>query len=83
MAGNQTNFPGAFLFLLVLADIELFLFFLVLLVLLVIFHTRHALQAICAKSGEEPCCDWVGEDGSGHFVKVPFYMLCLLWTLLC
>ena len=26
MAGNQTNFPGAFLFLLVLADIELFLF---------------------------------------------------------
>ena len=61
MAGNQTNFPGAFLF------------FLVLLVLLVIFHTRHALQAICAKSGEEPCCDWVGEDGSGHFVKVSFH----------
>jgi len=27
-------------------------------------------QAICAKSGEEPCCDWVGEDGSGHFVKM-------------
>merc|ERR1712098_657653 len=27
-------------------------------------------EAICAKSGEEPCCDWVGEDGSGHFVKM-------------
>merc|ERR1712025_455802 len=27
-------------------------------------------QAICAKAGEEPCCDWVGEGGSGHFVKM-------------
>jgi len=27
-------------------------------------------QAICAKAGGEPCCDWVGEDGSGHFVKM-------------
>merc|ERR1712168_81322 len=27
-------------------------------------------QSICAKSGDEPCCDWVGEDGSGHFVKM-------------
>lgn len=28
-------------------------------------------QSICAKSAEgEPCCDWVGEDGSGHFVKM-------------
>lgn len=27
-------------------------------------------QAICAKSNGEPCCDWVGEDGSGHFVKM-------------
>ena len=27
-------------------------------------------QSICAKSGNEPCCDWVGEDGSGHFVKM-------------
>merc|ERR1712158_56673 len=27
-------------------------------------------QAICAKSGEEPCCDWVGDEGSGHFVKM-------------
>ena len=32
------------------------------------------LQAICAKVGEagkeEPCCDWVGENGAGHFVKM-------------
>merc|ERR1712226_889103 len=28
-------------------------------------------QAICAKaSNGDPCCDWVGEDGSGHFVKM-------------
>ena len=28
------------------------------------------LQAICAKAGDEPCCDWVGEGGAGHFVKM-------------
>jgi 6-phosphogluconate dehydrogenase len=28
-------------------------------------------QAICAKTpGGEPCCDWVGENGAGHFVKM-------------
>lgn len=27
-------------------------------------------QSICAKAGEDPCCDWVGEGGSGHFVKM-------------
>ncbi|MCL2805669.1 MAG: decarboxylating NADP(+)-dependent phosphogluconate dehydrogenase [Treponema sp.] len=28
-------------------------------------------QAICAKvEGDAPCCDWVGEDGAGHFVKM-------------
>jgi 6-phosphogluconate dehydrogenase len=28
-------------------------------------------QAICAKTPEgEPCCDWMGEDGAGHFVKM-------------
>ena len=27
-------------------------------------------QAICAKAGGEPCCDWVGENGAGHFVKM-------------
>lgn len=27
-------------------------------------------QAISAKAGGEPCCDWVGEDGAGHYVKM-------------
>jgi 6-phosphogluconate dehydrogenase len=28
------------------------------------------LQAIAAKAGGSPCCDWVGENGAGHFVKM-------------
>ncbi|CAG0923213.1 unnamed protein product [Notodromas monacha] len=28
------------------------------------------LQGIAAKADGEPCCDWVGEDGAGHFVKM-------------
>ena len=27
-------------------------------------------QSICAKSGSDPCCEWVGEGGAGHFVKM-------------
>jgi 6-phosphogluconate dehydrogenase len=28
-------------------------------------------QGICARTDEgEPCCDWVGDGGSGHFVKM-------------
>jgi 6-phosphogluconate dehydrogenase len=28
-------------------------------------------QSICAKTDDgEPCCDWVGENGAGHFVKM-------------
>lgn len=28
-------------------------------------------QGVCAKTETgEPCCDWVGEDGAGHFVKM-------------
>jgi 6-phosphogluconate dehydrogenase len=28
-------------------------------------------QAIAAKAGDgTPCCDWVGENGAGHFVKM-------------
>lgn len=27
-------------------------------------------QSICAKVDGMPCCDWVGEDGAGHFVKM-------------
>jgi 6-phosphogluconate dehydrogenase len=27
-------------------------------------------QSIAAKANGEPCCDWVGEEGAGHFVKM-------------
>jgi 6-phosphogluconate dehydrogenase len=28
-------------------------------------------QAICARTPDgEPCCEWMGEDGAGHFVKM-------------
>ena len=27
-------------------------------------------QSICAKADGMPCCDWVGQDGAGHFVKM-------------
>ncbi|MBE5807729.1 MAG: decarboxylating NADP(+)-dependent phosphogluconate dehydrogenase, partial [Clostridiales bacterium] len=27
-------------------------------------------QTICAHVDGEPCCDWVGEGGAGHFVKM-------------
>jgi len=34
-------------------------------------HVGPILQAICAKTDDgEPCCDWVGENGAGHFVKM-------------
>ncbi len=34
-------------------------------------YVKPILQAICAKvEGGEPCCDWVGENGAGHFVKM-------------
>jgi len=31
---------------------------------------RDILQAISAHVDGEPCCDWLGEDGAGHFVKM-------------
>ncbi len=34
-------------------------------------HVKDIFQSICAKTPEgEPCCDWVGENGAGHFVKM-------------
>ena len=32
-------------------------------------HVRPLLQSISAKMRDEPCCDWVGDGGSGHYVK--------------
>ncbi|KAG6452195.1 hypothetical protein O3G_MSEX007517 [Manduca sexta] len=33
-------------------------------------HIKPIFQAISAKANKEPCCDWVGDDGAGHFVKM-------------
>jgi 6-phosphogluconate dehydrogenase len=34
-------------------------------------HVKPVFQAIAAKTDEgEPCCDWVGRGGAGHFVKM-------------
>ncbi len=34
-------------------------------------HVKPVFQAIAAKAaGGTPCCDWVGRDGAGHFVKM-------------
>lgn len=33
-------------------------------------HLKGIFQSIAAKSDGEPCCDWVGEAGAGHFVKM-------------
>lgn len=34
-------------------------------------HVKSVFQAICAKVEDgTPCCDWVGENGAGHFVKM-------------
>jgi len=34
-------------------------------------EVKNIFQKIAAKVGDnEPCCDWIGEGGSGHFVKM-------------
>jgi len=34
-------------------------------------HVKNIFQSIAAKVEDgTPCCDWVGEDGAGHFVKM-------------
>lgn len=34
-------------------------------------HIKPIFQTICAKVEDgTPCCDWVGSDGAGHFVKM-------------
>ncbi|CAN8015928.1 unnamed protein product, partial [Ixodes persulcatus] len=33
-------------------------------------HIKEIFQGIAAKADGEPCCDWVGDGGSGHFVKM-------------
>jgi 6-phosphogluconate dehydrogenase len=34
-------------------------------------HVKPIFQKIAAKTDKgEPCCEWVGENGAGHFVKM-------------
>ena len=33
-------------------------------------YVKPIFQSICAHVNGEPCCDWVGENGAGHFVKM-------------
>lgn len=33
-------------------------------------HVKKIFQDIAAKVDGEPCCDWVGEEGAGHYVKM-------------
>ncbi len=34
-------------------------------------HVKDIFQSICAQTEDgQPCCDWVGEGGAGHFVKM-------------
>lgn len=33
-------------------------------------HIKDIFQSIAAKSNGEACCDWVGDEGAGHYVKM-------------
>jgi 6-phosphogluconate dehydrogenase len=33
-------------------------------------HIKPIFQSIAAHGDGEPCCDWVGNDGAGHYVKM-------------
>lgn len=33
-------------------------------------YIKDVFQSIAAKSDGEACCDWVGDEGSGHYVKM-------------
>ena len=33
-------------------------------------YVKNIFQSICAQVDGQPCCDWVGEGGAGHFVKM-------------
>lgn len=33
-------------------------------------YVKDIFQSIAAKVDDQPCCDWVGDGGAGHFVKM-------------
>ena len=54
-------------------------------------HVKEIFQAIAARVEDgSPCCDWVGEDGAGHYVKMvhngieygDMQMICEAYSLL-
>lgn len=40
-------------------------------------YIKDVLQSISAKSDNEPCCQWVGDEGAGHYVKMVSLMQCV------
>ena len=34
------------------------------------FSNFSTFQTICAQCEKDACCDWVGDEGAGHFVKM-------------
>jgi 6-phosphogluconate dehydrogenase len=33
-------------------------------------HVKKIFQSVAAQTDGQPCCDWVGEEGAGHYVKM-------------
>lgn len=33
-------------------------------------HLKDIFQSVAAKVDNEPCCDLIGPDGAGHYVKM-------------
>lgn len=33
-------------------------------------HVKNIFQSICATADGEPCCEWIGDEGAGHYVKM-------------
>jgi 6-phosphogluconate dehydrogenase len=51
-------------------------------------HIKDIFQAIAAKSDGEACCEWVGDEGAGHYVKMvhngieygDMQLICEVWN---
>jgi len=46
-------------------------------------HTKHILQAMSAKVNGKPCCNWIGGEGAGHYVKTVKILLRLFVHTYC
>lgn len=53
-------------------------------------HIKDIFQAIAAKSDGEACCEWVGDEGAGHYVKMvhngieygDMQLICEVWNFI-